>query len=649
MAKLSGEALIAAEFSKRTVSAQGDYILVSLSADWTATLALPHRVRFNSVLSGRGDLSLDDVTNVGRISGLKAGRTYQLDAVVMGSGSGGYWKAQWYDVTKGALIGVMAFGISVNSGATVAESPAVAHVFTPDEDTVVEVRVIAADDVTDDILAQITPGRESSRSAPSRPTSLVAWSFSTRLSPRSDVTTVSFGAGGDGLFQRALDGDVDGEYIIAGNVISAASFDGLLLRPNGISTNQGVTTLGDVLASGADTLQSTNTATSLLLAWDNGGVMGVGSLYSFECCLQAATGMTRGFRGQYSSVSASNNYKGIFTVGGGWKDLSTVITSLDVVANVASSIGAGSSIRLYRRTTNNLRADSADTYMERVEGSVPEGNATLDEITAGPALYGGSVVAVGVEVADAVTAGTITVNLKLGGVTKATVVLNTTNPLANTAIVSLGAQRFSRGDLITFEIVTAGGYTNALGAPTGITCKAQMQNAALFQGPSGGKQHIKTIRVESAAQTTVTFDGLDGDVDGIYCLEYTSVGVGAAADIEVRPNGAATNISSSKQYAGTTSGVVIGGGNLPIGVGTYQCTGIATLHARTGRARGFVAQFSQIIAAGNRFVADVGGLWNETATNITSIVVASSGANIGIGSEFRLYRLTETAGAVEVL
>jgi len=54
----------------------------------------------------------------------------------------------------------------------------------------------------------------------------------------SDTTSVTFGASGDGSYQRALDGDVDEEYVLSFSFPVPGSIVAWDIRPNGVSTNQ---------------------------------------------------------------------------------------------------------------------------------------------------------------------------------------------------------------------------------------------------------------------------------------------------------------------------------------------------------------------------------------------------------------------------
>lgn len=128
--------------------ATADYIVANRITTDQADPVASDPVEFNYEVGSKsgGDLALDTTTNVGRFSGLKAGRTYVLLSGIKSRNGGvpnSYITAQWYNVTAAA-----AFGSSPRSTRFLANDslnnqsdagPAMV-IFTPSVDTEVEMR-----------------------------------------------------------------------------------------------------------------------------------------------------------------------------------------------------------------------------------------------------------------------------------------------------------------------------------------------------------------------------------------------------------------------------------------------------------------------------------------------------------------------------
>ena len=121
-------------------------------------------------------------------------------------------------------------------------------------------------------------------------------------------------------------------------------------------------------------------------------------------------------------------------------------------------------------------ADQGDTYEREATFGVPNG-AFLGEATLGRVMVGGSLFGVSVESTEAVTAGTITVNVKVNAVTKITVVLDSVDSLLKQSISAPGTYPVGIGDQVTVEVIGAGlttastldlGLTVNVGLSTGV-------------------------------------------------------------------------------------------------------------------------------------------------------------------------------------
>jgi len=493
-------------------AAQGDYVTALLGADYTTALVLPQRVPFDTIGSQRGDLNVDLVTNIGRVTGLKAGRTYHLYGSVVTSTTASYFQYRWYDLTEGEYVGNDAYALSNNRTATVSDTPGATHLFTPVTDTEVELRIHTTSDVNYDIngdnFTQIIVHEIGAVQADV----VGGLEFMDIIEVTADQTSVSFGAAGDGAFQRALDGDVDHEYEVSWYLpISATS---VTLRPNAIDpavdgTFDGSTSLG------GQSVVNANQAFWQINA-QSGSHIEAGKL-----TVQAETGGTRSF----TSLSALHNgtvrYSNIAT--GRWDNTVINLTSLQFFAAAASGIKIGARFVLWRKTRTNLRADSASTYERNVEAVVAQGNAAEVEYTTGHATYQGSAIGVSVSLNDTVTAGTITVNVKVAGVTKLTAVLDTTNTTFARDLETIGVAKVASGDEIVVGIATSG-LTTTGGLSPGITVNTTLVNEALL---AAAPDFLNTANVYTKAQavspgnlvSVANSVAIDGSISNLYFLQ----------------------------------------------------------------------------------------------------------------------------------
>jgi hypothetical protein len=127
-------------------------------------------------------------------------------------------------------------------------------------------------------------------------------------------------------------------------------------------------------------------------------------------------------------------------------------------------------------------ADQGDTYERHATFGVPEG-ASTDEATLGRILLSGSFIGLSVEVTRPVTAGTITVNAKIGGATELTVVLDTTDTTVQQVVSAPGTHPVTPNSAVTVEVIGAG-YTNADTLDAGLTVDLTFSTGVTL--PTGG-------------------------------------------------------------------------------------------------------------------------------------------------------------------
>lgn len=165
---------------------------------------------------------------------------------------------------------------------------------------------------------------------------------------------------------------------------------------------------------------------------------------------------------------------------------------------------------------------------------------------------------------------------------------------------------------------------------------------------SGGMQHIKTYRVSSSDRTSITFDNLGGG--GIYILEWEWEKSSNDVNIELRPNGLTSNQNSTREANGSETSI---NGSLAIARGTFEkVSGSLRFNTRAGRVRRYRADImiatTPFSGNSNMTPQQYIGVWNDTSTVVTSLEIhCTEEDGIHVGSEFRLYELTEGEGRVE--
>jgi hypothetical protein len=127
-------------------------------------------------------------------------------------------------------------------------------------------------------------------------------------------------------------------------------------------------------------------------------------------------------------------------------------------------------------------SDQGDTYERNATFGVPNG-AFLGESTLGRVMIAGSLIGLSAEALEAVTGGTITVNVKINAVTKLTVVLNTTDSILDQIASAPGTHPVGVGDQVTVEVIGAGLVT-ASTLDDGLTVNVGLSTGILL--PPGG-------------------------------------------------------------------------------------------------------------------------------------------------------------------
>ena len=151
--------------------------------------------------------------------------------------------------------------------------------------------------------------------------------------------------------------------------------------------------------------------------------------------------------------------------------------------------------------------------------------------------------------------------------------------------------------------------------------------------------------------TSVTFSGLDGDTDEVYKLFGRVLVFGTNSLLTLRPNGISSNKHSRITEGGAAgfgiSGLVLCKGlNSEDQLMTFEHTIFAKKNPNSVAIRRTMLGMYMLTNNGGNPVTptpgSVAAIWNETATNITSLEVITTGvSDIRNGSTIALYKLRQ--------
>lgn len=163
----------------------------------------------------------------------------------------------------------------------------------------------------------------------------------------------------------------------------------------------------------------------------------------------------------------------------------------------------------------------------------------------------------------------------------------------------------------------------------------------------GGGLVLVEKKLITSAVTDVTFSGLDGNTDEVYVLK-ARINVAVTSTFTVRPNGASTNLTIARLYNGgsdtSSTEWVCTGSIANTEVGWLDIT----IHAKANpnsvaTRRTMNGQSGMTASSAASLIVNLAGVWNETSTNITSLVIHGVVASsIGDGSTFALYKYAQS-------
>jgi hypothetical protein len=167
----------------------------------------------------------------------------------------------------------------------------------------------------------------------------------------------------------------------------------------------------------------------------------------------------------------------------------------------------------------------------------------------------------------------------------------------------------------------------------------------LVQAGAGGGDLvlIGTQAVAGAAVQSITFAGLNGDVDGMYEIEF-QLNRDAGSNLDLRPNGLTTNQRTVfTDWNSTSAPTNIGVAALRFATSMQRPNvwGMGRLWAKTGNNRGFEMDCQEMTGTSgtswSRWWGE--GYWADSVTNITSLELFNSSAGgFGVGSQVSLWK-----------
>jgi len=170
---------------------------------------------------------------------------------------------------------------------------------------------------------------------------------------------------------------------------------------------------------------------------------------------------------------------------------------------------------------------------------------------------------------------------------------------------------------------------------------------------------IDTLTATSGV-TTLTFNGLNGNADGTYYLTGR-VSFPGACSVEARPNGLTTNMFSRSEVGGalqfsSTTGLLLGGWIIPEGSAEGTILVEAWIYPEENKGgssgnrsgRRMYRGLNTTVNTATPGVADIGlqqlgGIWDESTSNMTSLDIVSTVNTMETGTSFSLYFI-EDAG-----
>jgi hypothetical protein len=157
-------------------------------------------------------------------------------------------------------------------------------------------------------------------------------------------------------------------------------------------------------------------------------------------------------------------------------------------------------------------------------------------------------------------------------------------------------------------------------------------------------------KLVTVAGATLTFSGLNGDVDETYKLMYNFnfIPTGSNERFRLAPNGIVSAVTQFSLFchfknAGSNNPAVFSYPDMSFASQqNASINGVVYFNAKTGQARTMLGEQTSYRADLGRVIRnDTYAHWTDTVTNVTSLVIDTllAGTGISVGSEWTLYKI----------
>jgi hypothetical protein len=220
--------------------------------------------------------------------------------------------------------------------------------------------------------------------------------------------------------------------------------------------------------------------------------------------------------------------------------------------------------RCYFRNGAVLQAESSAEILQTGDSStkayertgtfgVPVGSST-NEATYGRVLFDGSIIGISAELTRPVTAGTVTVNLKVNAAIVANIVLDLSDPEYKQATYSGGSLALLAADQVSAEVVTAG-YGNADILDAGLTinvaflAQGLVFNLATVANASASSRGVTALSIDPAVATSpIAYGSNDPIVARTDTLQVFTRAQGTATEVLAETPTVAVNAGLSNLF-----------------------------------------------------------------------------------------------------
>ena len=470
-----------------------------------------------------------------------------------------------------------------------------------------------------------------------------------------------------------LNGDVDEEYELITRIVNG--YDGscnYLIRPN----NDTGSNYGDQILYGSNiTVAAARTTTRT--AWGNWAIgSALGSVLFSDTIIHAKSGFVRTIIDKSTFNIATTTIGTVGINGGAWNNTSDEITSLVVLADQTNGFGIGSRVILLKKTTTTTGLPSMawqEVYRLFIDNELKNGNF---EVGVGTPTDWTKVD--GTIAQDGTTKKVSSYSTKLTRVTnnaELTQSFHTQRGIAywKSKTVTFGCWVYATVANRAFLNLSDGVASTTSSAHTGSSTwewltvtrtldasateatahllVANGDTSAYFDGAICRETSTiaSTTSLDNFEATSITISGLTGNTDVLYRLRIMGVsGTDVTAGNLMRLNNDTTsNICGYQYLQGTntatnaqrgTANFIPGGGFSASGQ-TSLCESL--IYAKSGFVRTAITEFTSGILTTTVGGSELWGCsWNNTADEVTSIVISNATANgMAIGTEITLERL----------